>query len=188
LLVQPNLEILAYRQGLAPALIARLAHFAAWKALGAACLLQLQPESVYRALEAGFTFETILQTLEQHGTRPTPAPVIDSLRTWANKRDRITIYPAAALLEFGSAEELNEALARGVPALRLTDRLALVPNDDAIDFKHFRLTGTRDYGLPPEKCVTIEPDGVTLTIDLSRSDLLLETELPRFAGAVGRVG
>ncbi len=186
LLVQPNLEILAYRQGLTPGLIARLAHFAAWKGLGAACLLQLQPETVYRALEAGFNFETILQTLEQHGTRTTPAPVIDSLRTWANKRDRITIYPSAALLEFASAEELNEALARGVPAVRLTDRLALVPHDDDIDFKHFRLTGTRDYGLPPEKCVTVEPDGVTLTIDLSRSDLLLETELPRFAVALDR--
>jgi hypothetical protein len=186
LLVQPNLEILAYRQGLTPNLIARLAHFAAWKGLGAACLLQLQPETVYRALEAGFTFETILQTLEQHGTRTTPMPVIDSLRTWANKRDRITIYPSAALLEFGSAEELNEALARGVPAVRLSDRLALVPHDDAIDFKHFRLTGTRDYGLPPEKCVTVESDGVTLTIDLSRSDLLVETELPRFAVLLDR--
>jgi Helicase conserved C-terminal domain len=186
LLVQPNLEILAYRQGLTPALIARLAHFAAWKGLGAACLLRLEPDTVYRALEAGFTFETILQTLEQHGTRATPAPVIDSLRTWANKRDRITIYPAAALLEFGSAEDLNEALARGVPAVRLGDRLALVPHDDAIDFKHFRLTGTRDYALPPEKCVTVESDGVTLSIDLSRSDLLLETELPRFAAPLDR--
>ncbi len=188
LLVQPNLEILAYRQGLTPALIGRLAHFAAWKGLGAACLLHLRPETVYRALEAGLTFETILQTLEQHGTRATPAAVIDSLRTWSNKRDRITVYPSAALLEFGSADELSEALARGVPAVRLTDRLALVANDDDIDFKHFRLTGTRDYGLPPEKCVTVEPDGVTLTIDLARSDLLLETELPRFAVPLERPG
>ncbi len=186
LLVQPNLEILAYRQGLTPALVAKLARFAAWKGLGAACLLQLQPETVYRALEGGLTFETILQTLEQHGTRATPAPVIDSLRTWANKRDRITIYPASALLEFGSADELNEALARGVPALRLSDRLALVAHEEDIEYKHFRLTGTRDYALPPEKCVTVEPDGVTLTIDLARSDLLLETELPRFAVAVER--
>jgi hypothetical protein len=186
LMVQPNLEILAYRQGLTPALIARLAHFAAWKGLGAACLLQLEPDTVYRALEAGLTFETILQTLEQHGTRATPGPVIDSLRTWANKRDRITIYPSAALLEFASAEELNEALARGVPAVRLSDRLALVPHEEDIEYKHFRLTGTRDYALPPEKCVTVEPDGVTLTIDLARSDLLLETELPRFAVPLDR--
>ncbi len=186
LLVQPNLEILAYRQGLTPALVARLAHFAAWKGLGAACTLQLQPETVYRALEAGLTFETILGTLEQHATRAVPAPVIDSLRTWAQKRDRITVYPSAALLEFATAEDLNEALARGVPALRLADRLALVSHEDAIDFKHFRLTGTRDYGLPPEKCVTVEADGVTLSIDLARSDLLLETELPRFAAPLDR--
>ena len=74
-----------------------------------------------------------------------------------------------------------------MPAVRLSDRLALVPHDEEIDFRHFRLTGTRDYGLPPEKCVTVEPDGVTLTIDVSRSDLLLETELPRFATALDRV-
>jgi hypothetical protein len=188
LLVQPNLEILAYRQGLTPGLIARLGHIAAWKGLGAACLLQLRPDTVYRALEAGFTFETILGTLEQHGTRAMPPAVIDSLRTWADKRDRITIYPSAALLEFGSADELSVALARGVPAVRLSDRLALVPHDDAIDFKHFRLTGTRDYSRPPDRCVSVESDGVTLSIDLARSDLLLETELPRFATAVERAG
>src|SRR5437773_996636 len=63
LLVQPNLEILVYRQGLSPDLIARLSRFAAWKNLGAACTLQLQPESVYRALESGDSFESILGTL-----------------------------------------------------------------------------------------------------------------------------
>jgi hypothetical protein len=183
--VQPNLEVLAYRQGLTPALVGRLSHFAAWKTLGAACTLQLQPETVYRALEAGLTFETILQTLERHGTRAVPPAVVDSLRTWAQKRDRITVYPSAVLMEFGTAEDLNEALARGVPAVRLTDRLALVANEEEIDFRHFK-TVTRDYSRPPEQCVTVEPDGVTLSIDLARSDLLLETELPRFAEAVDR--
>src|SRR5208283_4842041 len=102
LLVQPNLEIIAYRQGLSPGLIAQLARFAAWKNLGAACLLQLQPESVYRALQAGQTFQSILQTLERHGTRALPPSVVDSLRTWADKRERITIYPSATLFEFAS--------------------------------------------------------------------------------------
>jgi hypothetical protein len=186
LLVQPNLEIIAYRQGLTLPLIARLARVAAWKSLGAACTLQLEPETVYRALESGETFESILQTLEQHGTRATPAPVVESLRTWANKRERIAVYPAAALLEFTSAEDLSEALARGVPATRLTDRLALVATESQIDYRHFRLTGTRDYSLPAERCVEVEPDGVTLTIDLTKSDLLLETELPRFAEPLPR--
>lgn len=181
LLVQPNLEIVVYRQGLTPALIARLSQFAAWKSFGSACTLQLQPETVYRALEAGQTFETIRQTLEQHGMRPTPVAVIESLRTWSNKRERLGVYPAATLFEFASADDLNEALGRGLPGTRLSDRLALVLDESAVDFRHFRLTGTRDYGLPPEKCVVVEADGVTLNIDMTRSDLLLETELERFA-------
>jgi len=184
LLVQPNLEILVYRQGLTPDLIARLSRFARWKTLGAACTLQLEPETVYRALESGDSFESIVQTLERHSMKPTPAPVVEALRTWSNKRDRISVYPAAALFEFASAEDMQEAIARGLPAVLLGERLALVANESAIDYRHFRLVGTRDYVLPPEKCVEIEPDGVTLSIDLARSDLLLETELARFAELV----
>jgi hypothetical protein len=76
---------------------------------------------------------------------------------------------------------MNEAVVRGLRAVRLTDRLAIVASEKDIEYKHFRLTGTRDYTLPPEKCVDIEADGVTLSVDLARSDLLLETELQRFA-------
>jgi hypothetical protein len=185
LLVQPNLQIIAYRQGLTSGLVARLTQFAAWENLGAACTLQLQPETVYRALEAGQTFDSIRLTLEQHGTRGIPPAVLDSLRTWSNKRDRITVFPSATLLEFGSADDLNEALARGLPAVRLSDRLAVAAGEEGIEFRHFRLSGTRDYALPPEKCVHVEADGVTLSVDLARSDLLLETELPRFAELAG---
>ena len=185
LLVQPNLEIVAYRQGLSPGLISRLARFATWQSLGSACTLQLGPESTYRALEGGMTFESILQTLEQHGTRPTPPAVIDSLRTWSNKRERISIYPSAALLEFSTAEDLNDALARGFPGVRLSDRLAVVAAESAIDYSLFRLTASRDYAAPPEQCVALGDDGVTLTVDLARSDLLLESELTRFAEPLG---
>jgi hypothetical protein len=186
LLVQPNLEIIAYRQGLTAALIARLTRFAAWKGLSAACTLQLEPASVYRALEAGESYESIRQALEQHSTKALPNAVLDLLRTWSNKRERITVYPAATLLEFASVEDLQEALARGVPAIRISDRMAIAASEDALEFRHFRLSGTRDYALPPERCVSVEPDGVTLAVDLARSDLLLETELPRFAERIDR--
>jgi hypothetical protein len=185
LLVQPNLEIVAYRQGLTPGLIGRLARFATWQNLGSACTLQLGPETIYRGLEGGMTFETILQTLEQHGSRPTPGAVIDSLRTWSNKRDRISVYPSAALLEFGTPEDLNDALARGFPGVRLSDRLAVVADESAIDYSLFRLTASRDYAAQPEQCVALGDDGVTLTVDLARSDLLLESELTRFAEPLG---
>jgi hypothetical protein len=125
-----------------------------------------------------------MQTLERHGMKPTPAPVIESLKTWANKRERIGVYSSAVLLEFTSPEHLKDAIARGLPAVRLSDRLAVVQRESDVNFQMFRLTGTRDYALPPDKCVYIEPDGVTLTIDLARSDLLLETEIQRFAEPV----
>ncbi len=181
LLVQPNLEILAYRQGLTPELITTLSKIATWKTLGPACTLQLEPHSVYRALEMGESMTGIVQLLEGHGMKAIPTAVLDSLKTWSSKRERISIYSAGAIFEFASAAEMNEAIARGLPAIRLTDKLAIVADESAIEFKHFRLTGTRDYLLPPEKCVDVEPDGVTLSVDLARSDLLLETELQRFA-------
>jgi hypothetical protein len=181
LLVQPNLEMLAYRQGLTPELIASLSKIATWKGLGPACTLQLGPHSAYRALEMGESLTSIVQLLERHGIKAVPTAVLDSLKTWSNKRERISIYSAGAIFEFASPAEMNEAIVRGLPALRLTDRLAIVAGEKDIEYKHFRLTGTRDYTLPPEKCVDIEADGVTLSVDLTRSDLLLETELQRFA-------
>ena len=110
-----------------------------------------------------------------------PTAVLDSLRTWSNKRERPTVYASAALFEFANADEMTEAIARGLPAQWLTDRLAVVASEKDIDFRHFRLTGTRDYCLPPEQCVEVEVDGVTLNVDLVRSDLLLEIEVQRFA-------
>jgi len=181
LLVQPNLEIVVFRQALTPAIIGRLSRFATWKNIGAACTLQLDAHAVYRGLESGLTFEDMLQTLEQHGLRALPAAVLESLRTWADKRERISVYPAATLFEFGSADDLNEALARGLSGVRISDRLLVVADEGSVDFRHFRLTGTRDYSPAPEKCVEVEGDGVTVAVDLARSDLLLETELHRFA-------
>ena len=184
LLTQPNLEIVVYRQALTPGLIGRLSRFATWRSFGSACTLQLQASAVYRALENGFTFEMILQTLEQHGMRPTPPAVVESLRTWADKRERISIYPAATLFEFASPGDLNEALARGLAGMRLSERMLIVLDEPAVDFRHFRLTGTRDYALPPEKCVAVDADGVTLAVDVARSDLLLDIQLRRFAEAL----
>lgn len=188
LLVQPNLEIVAYRQGLTPALVARLTRFARWVSLGPACSLQLEPDTVYAALEAGESFETIVQTLQRHGIKPPPGPVLDSLRTWSQKRERITVYPAALILEFLAGEDLTDALGRGAAADRIADALAIVARESDIDYRHFRLISNRDYALLPEKCVRMDADGVTLRVDLSRSDLLLESELRRFADPVETAG
>jgi hypothetical protein len=181
LIVQANFEVLAFRQGLSPGLIATLTKFARWKTLGTACQLELDAEHIYRGLESGLTFESVRSLLQRHGMRPLPDNVLDALRTWANKRERVVVYEDAALIEFSSAADLEAAVARGLVETRITDRIGLVRDENAVEYRHFRLTGTRDYGARPERCVAVSADGVTLTVEAGRADLLLDTELARVA-------
>ncbi len=177
LLVQPNFEVLVFRQGLTPDLIADLTNFARWKSHGAACQMELGADRVYRGLESGLDLEDIVRLLQQHGMRPIPENVLDALRTWANKRERIVIYSDVVIIEFATSADMEEATRRGLVEVRLNDRLGLVRDESTLDYRHFRLTGTRDYSDRPERCLTVGDDGLTLIVDSGRSDLLLETEL-----------
>ncbi|MFO0849010.1 MAG: hypothetical protein U0871_10725, partial [Gemmataceae bacterium] len=184
LLVQPNAEVLVYRQGLTPALIGELSRFAAWKHLGPACTLELSADRTYHGLESGLTLAGIVQTLNRHGMRPVPPPVADLLGRWANKRERITVYPSATLVEFQTPADLESAVARGLVSVRVTDRIGLTGDGREPDFKHLRLTGNRDYEAKPTRCLTVAPDGVTLTVDAGQSDLLLEAEIGKLADPI----
>ena len=181
LLVQPNLEMIAYRQGLSPRLILELSRFATWRGIGPACMLLLEPAGVYHGLQSGCSYQSILQLLQKHSVKDPPDSVVQALRTWANKRERLSVYSNAHLLEFGSAEELEAALARGVTGERLADRFLLFSNEEDIDYRLFRLIGTRDYSLPSGPCVELGTDGLQLLVDYTKTDLLLEAELDRFA-------
>lgn len=186
LFVQPNFEIIAYRQGLTPALIGLFSRLARWSQIGAALEMKLTPETVYRALEGGLTPEAILERLALHSSRPLPAGVAETLRTWAGRRDRVSYHAAATLIEFTSRDDLEAALRLWPASCRVapvvvSDRLLLVEDESSIPFARFRLAGSRDYRRPAEACLEVEPDGVTLSLDLGRSDLLVDAELARFA-------
>ncbi len=184
LLVQPNAEILAYRQGLTPTLLAQLTRFARWKGLGPACTLELTPEQTYRGLEGGLTVAGISQILSRHGMKAVPPPVTDLIRRWADKRERITVFASATLVEFPTPADLDTALARGVVAVKLTDRIGMADGGQEPDFKHLRLIGNRDYEAKPYPCLTVGADGLTLTVDPATSDLLLEAEIGKFADLI----
>ncbi|MCS6865040.1 MAG: hypothetical protein RMJ56_13540 [Gemmataceae bacterium] len=184
LMVQPNAEILAYRQGLTPALVASLSRFARWKSLGPACTLELTPEQTYRGLESGLSLPMILQTLHRHGLRPVPPGVADLLQRWASKRERITVFSSAVLVEFPTPAELDAAVARGLVALRLTDRIGMTADGREPALTQFRLIGNRDYEAKPQRCLQIADDGITLTVDTPQADLLLEAEIGLFAEAL----
>ena len=184
LIVQPNAEILAYRQGLTPALVAKLTRFARWKGVGPACTLELTPESTYRGLETGMTLAGVVQTLAQHSTRPVPPAVQDLVRRWADKRERISVVGSATLVEFQSPADLDAAVSRGVVAVKLTDRIGMTDDGRDPDFKHLRLVGNRDYEAKPQRCLAVADDGLTLTVDPALSDLLLEAEIGKIADSV----
>jgi hypothetical protein len=123
----------------------------------------------------------ILQALTRHSARPVPAPVADLLQRWASKRERITIFESAVLVEFVTPAELDAALARGIVAVRLTDRIGLTADGSEPGLGQLRLIANRDYEAKPQRCVTVGDDGVTLTVDTAAADLLLDAELGRFA-------
>jgi hypothetical protein len=186
LFVQPNFEIVAYRQGMNPALVGRLSRFARWEQLGSALTLRLNSDSIDRGLASGLSAEEIRNWLSKHAVRPLPDGVSGAIETWAGRRDRLTYFSSATLIEFGSPAELEDALAEwpegpSAPPVRVADRVVLVEDEAAIPFKRFRLAGARDYRRPPESCVEVGPDGVSLSADPARGDLFVEAELSRFA-------
>jgi hypothetical protein len=190
LFVQPNFEVIAYRQGLTPQLVGRLSRFAWWTQIGSALELRLTRESILFGLEGGLKPESMLDVLKRHSQRALPSGVVDALRTWATHRERVTYYAAATLIEFGSRDERDLALeswprddgeSQREPPVAVADRFLLIEDDRAIPFGQFRTTGSRDYRRPPDVCVAVEPDGVSMVLDLSRSDLLVDAELGRFA-------
>ena len=186
LFVQPNFEIIAYRQGLSPQLVGQLSRFAWWTKIGAALELKLTQESVVLGLEGGHKPEQMLEILTRHSHRTLPTLVPDAIGRWSSRRERIIFYAAATLIEFASLAERDQALAAWqeddlkifVP---VAERFLLVESPQQIPTDRIRTSGSRDYRHPPEKCVSIEPDGVTLALDPTRSDLLIDAELSRIA-------
>jgi hypothetical protein len=186
LFVQPNFEVVAFRQGLTPQLIGRLSSFAWWTQLGAALELKLTRESIVLGLDCGSTPESMLATLTQHSQRPLPPGVIDAVETWAVRRERVTYYAAATLIEFGSAADRDTALEywpadQAAAPLPVAERFLLVQDEHTVPFDRLRKTSSRDYRRPPEVCVIVEEGGVTLALDPARADLLVDAELARFA-------
>jgi hypothetical protein len=193
LFVQPNFEVIAYRQGLTPQIVGRLSRFAWWTQVGAALELRLTRESILFGLEGGVKPDAMLDVLKRHSQRALPSGVVDALRTWATHRERVTYYAGATLIEFSSRAERDQALEswprddggpQREPPVAVADRFLLIEDERAIPFGQFRMTGSRDYRRPPEVCVGVEPDGISMTLDPSRSDLLVDAELSRFADEV----
>jgi len=149
LFVQPNFELIAYRQGLTNHLVGRLSRFAWWAQIGAALQLNLTRESILHGLENGETAASMLDTLRKHSQRPVPHNVQDAVTNWASRREDVTYYAAASLIEFNSQRERDVALASWPASDRpdpivVSDRFLLVEDEHSVPFDRLRQTSSRD--------------------------------------------
>ena len=170
LFVQPNFEVIAYRQGLTPQLVGRLSRFAWWTQIGAALELKLSRESIVHGLDRGSKPDWMLETLTRASQRPLSRGVIEAIKNWAERRERVVYYNTTTLIEFGSQTERDQAIElwpadSESPPVSVGERFLLVEDERTVPYSRLRLTSSRDYRRPPEVCVTVEQDGVTLALD-----------------------
>ena len=184
LILQPNLEVIAYRPAVRPANLAMLSQFAQWKATHPALVLQVDSASIHAALQSGYTVGELLAWLEQHSTREIPEAVRHLLTTWAQQQQRITVLPQATLLEFDTPQDLQDCCARGVPGTVLSERLFLLDESTELDFRLFRIVANIHYSQPLNPVVQLLEDGVTLEVKLQQANLLLGCELEQLADLV----
>jgi hypothetical protein len=186
LFVQPNFEVIAYRQGLTAQVVGRLSRFAWWSQIGSALELKLSRESIVFGLDRGAKPKWILDTLSRHSQHPLSRGLVEAIKNWAERRERVIFYTATTLIEFGSQTDRDRAFELWrpddeAPPVPVAERFLLVEDDRTVPFARLRLTSSRDYRRPPDVCVSVERDGVTLALDPARADLLVDAELARFA-------
>ncbi len=189
LFVQPNFEVIAYRQGLTPQMVGRLSRFAWWTQIGAALELKLSRESIVHGLDRGSKPEWMLETLTRASQRPLSRGVIEAINNWAERRERVVFYNTTTLIEFANQIDRDQALelwppGEESPPVAVAERFLLVEDDRSVPYARLRLTSSRDYRRPPEVCVKVDADGVTLVLDPARADLLVDAELAQFADPV----
>ncbi|MGC9395942.1 MAG: helicase-associated domain-containing protein [Anaerolineae bacterium] len=177
-IVQPNLEILVYLEHVTPEQLVFLEQHAA--RVGAqqhTAQYQLNQETVYAALERGSTLEGMLATLLTGSSAPLPQNVTVELREWAARRERMTLYQRARLLEFPDAAHRDAALEAGLRGAPVGERFVLLASAAPDPTAHPRGV---NYARPLSRCLTVTEDGM-VTLLRPDVDLIIEGELDLWA-------
>jgi hypothetical protein len=189
LVVQPNFEVLVLDALANLNLVARLDAFADTRSLDRAAVYHLSRTSIVRGLEAGWTEEEIVSTLETASAAPLPQNVRQTIRDWTQEYERIHVYPDATLLEAPEAVLLARWLAEPAFASAVVRRLtptAVLIHSAAADRVGAWLEGqgtevwSINYALDPPQVLDLRgPD--QLIVARENDDPYLHYRLARFA-------
>lgn len=132
-IIQPNLDIIAYQPLTAPALFT-LDRCASRGALERVAHYHLTKADVTRAQQGGWTEDEIVRRLEALSGKPLPGNVRVRLDDWTRAANRLRLTPNATLLTTATPELLEALLAdrnaRGWVLRRLGPALALVKSGE----------------------------------------------------------
>jgi hypothetical protein len=191
LFIQPNLEGIFYRQGLTAANLAKIVRLLKFTAIGPVIQGRLDEVWMRRMFASSFKLERLLNELAELSAVPIAGSVLETVRTWAGKSDRIRVYKSAILLETVDPEDRPDLIARfgtDNPTEPVGDSWLIVADEEHIPFKGLRIVAQQDQARDPLQCVRPIGDGTTLEVDSTKSDLALEPQLNRFTRPSNSVG
>lgn len=123
MVVQPTFQIIALPP-LALDRLCQLSDFANLTRLAEAPEFKLTKESLYRAAQAGYSLDQVIETLQRWSRSALPGNVQREMEEWAGRHARVTLRRSAPLLQTASEALLDELLADRALAPFFGERLA----------------------------------------------------------------
>jgi hypothetical protein len=175
--IQPNFDLIAYLDRIsAPQLAFLERHAERVKSHHHTAHYRLTRESVYRGLEGGTTLKHLLEKLQSGSQTELPQNVAVELREWAFLRERIILRRNARLVEFHSAQALQNGLSQGLTGSVVAERFLL------LDSRPASLTGLNviNYAKPLPKNLSMTESAV-IHLQRGSHDLMTVAQLNQWA-------
>ena len=135
IVVQPTFQIIALPP-LALDMLCQLSDFANLIRLAEAPEFKLTKESLYRAAQAGYSLDQVIETLQRWSRGALPGNVRREMEEWTGRHARVTLRRSAPLLQTASEALLDELLADRALAPFFGERLAPTVVELTNDKKH----------------------------------------------------
>lgn len=182
--VQPNFDVVVYLDRASAARLTFIERIAERKpATGATALYHLSRESVYAALESGISADTLVETLRLGCDYPLPGNIQQTVADWAARREQLTVYRVADVVEFPDQQARDAALARRKDGgVAVGERYILLVGEQRRGSLAARVSRTVNYVAPRARCLQVTEDGVIEVVQ-KHVDLLVHGELAAWADA-----
>lgn len=178
--VQANGDVVVYLDRATPRQLTFLARIARRQpGTGLVATYRITQESVYTGLEGGLSLAEVQEQLERGAVQPVPAPLKRNLEDWAARREKLSVYPLAEVLQYPDRASRDAALrSRKVEGEPVADTFLL--RTAPLKRSVLQDAVVIDYRQPPPRCWDVAETG-ELTFHLDAADFFAEHELANWA-------